>query len=97
MGGWKKNNPKWVLKLNTLINGSTELKWFSHVELMQSAQAEKDMHQMELQRKFLEYKQQDAVSNITGQMANIDLPKTPVGNRRDLPNTSVGNGRDDAE
>ena len=82
----KKTNPKWVLKLNTLMNRSTELKCFSHVELMQSAQAEKDMRQMELQKKFLDIKQQEAISNVTGQIANMDLP-----------NTSLGNGRDNAE
>ena len=82
----EKTNPKWVLKPNTIMNGSTELKCFSHVELMQSAQAEKDMRQMELQKKFLEIKQQEAISNVTGQIANMDLP-----------NTSLGNGRDNAE
>ena len=63
---------------------------------MQSAQAEKDMKQMELQSKFLEYKQQN-MENITGQMANLDLPNTQVGKERDLPNTLRANGRDDAE
>ena len=63
---------------------------------MQSAQAEKDMKQMELQSKFLEYKQQN-MENITGQMANLDLPNTQVGKEQDLPNTLRANGRDDAE
>ena len=72
--GRKKTNPKWVLKLNTLVDGTTELNWFNFIELMQNVQAEKDMKQFEVQRKFSELKQQEAVAQMAKQLANVNLP-----------------------
>ena len=65
---------KCVLKLNTLVDGTTELNWFNFIELMQNVQAEKDMKQFEVQKKFSELKQQEAVAQMAKQLANVNLP-----------------------
>ena len=74
----RRNNPKWVLKMNTLMDGSTELKWFSHIELMQSVQQEKDLKQMEQQKKLQEFKQRD-MENVNKQLGNLEIANTQAG------------------
>ena len=74
----RKNNPKWVLKMNTLMDESTELKWFSHIELMQSVQQEKDLKQMKQLKKFQEFKQRD-MENVNKELGNLDIANTQAG------------------
>ena len=66
------NNPKWVLKNNTLLDGSTELKWFSYIELMQTVQQKKDLEQMEQQKKLQKFKRKE-VDTMNRQLEDLEI------------------------